>query len=153
MSPSSLLNLFWANDFDDSLIKDSALVKETEAFKNAPLEHDYVRLYRRRGPGQISKEPKANPFKSKAKPASTPVGKSQPQNNKPKGLPINAKLTLSESARTELNKIGLHGKERRNMIKWHKTQVKNEMKNNPLLKGKAHKGVIQWVSTCSSNKE
>jgi len=128
------------------LIEDSALVKRTEAFKSAPLEHDYVRLYRRRGRGGITKEPKANPFKPKTKPTSAPVQKAPHQNNKRKGLPNNTKLKLADTARAELNKIGVHGKARRNMIKWHKTQVKNEMKNNPLLKGKAHTGVIQHIA-------
>ena len=141
------LNLFRANDNDDRLFEDNALVKATEALSKArqAFEHDYVSLYRRRGRGQISKERKPNPFTPKTKSTSAPVKKTQPQNNpnQRKGLPHNAKLTLSDSARTELNKIGVHGKQRRNMIKWHKTQVKNEMKNNPLLKGKANTGVIQ----------
>lgn len=146
---SSSLNLYQANDDDNSFIEDNALVERTEASKDAPLEHDYVGLYRRKGLGRITKEPKANPFKSKTKPASTPVEKSQHQNNQNhrKALPNNTKLKLADSARSELDKIGLHGKARRNMIKWHKTQVKNEMKNNPLLKDKAHTGVIQWVSS------
>jgi len=127
--------------------EDNALVKENEAFKKAPLEHDNGRLYQR-GLGKISKEQKANPFKPKTKSTSAPGKKAQPQKNQNhrKGLPSNAKLTLSNDARTELNKIGVHGKERRKMIKWHKTQVKNEMKNNPLLKGKAHTGVIQHIA-------
>lgn len=142
-SPS--LNLDRANDDVDSLIEDNVLVKRTEAFKDVPHEHDYVRLYRRKGLGGIAKEPKANPFKPKTKPASAPVQKAQHQNNQNqrKGLPSNTKLKLADSARSELDKIGVHGKERRNMIKWHKSQVKAEMKKNPLLAGKAHTGVIQ----------
>ena len=142
---SSSLILDRANDNDNSLIEDNALVKRSEASKNALLEHDYVGLYRRKGLGGITKEPKANPFKSKTKPASAPVDKPRPQNNQNqrKALPNNTKLKLGDNARFELDKMGLHGKPRRNMIKWHKTQVKNEMKTNPLLKGKAHTGVIQ----------
>jgi len=129
------------------LIEDNALVKRNEAFKDAHLEHDYVRLYRRKGQGGITKEKKANPFKPKTKPTSAPVEKASPQNNqKRKGLPNNTKLKLADSARAELDKIGVHGKQRRNMIKFHKTQVKNEMKNNPLLKDKAHTGVIHHIT-------
>lgn len=148
MSPSVLFSIDRANDnHDDSLIEDNALVERTEAFKSAPLEHDYVKLYRRKGLGGIAKESKANPFKSKSKPPTAPVQKAQPQNNqnqrKGPGLPHYTKLRLADSARSELDKIGLHGKQRRNMIKWHKAQVKTEMKKNPLLAGKAHTGVIQ----------
>ena len=46
---SSSLNLDRANDNDDnSLIEDNALVDRTEVAKNAPLKHDYVRLYQRK---------------------------------------------------------------------------------------------------------
>jgi len=130
------------------LIEDNALLERTEASKNVPLEHDYVGLYRRRGQGQITKEPKANPFKPKTKSASAPVERARPQQNQNqrKALPNNTKLQLSDSARSELDKMGLHGKPRRNMVKWHKQQMKNEMNNHPLLKGKARTGVIQHLA-------
>jgi len=145
ISAFALLQLIVAHPLP--LIKDNDLVKRTEALKNAPLEHDYVRLYRR-GKGDITKEPKANPYQPKTKPASAPVEKARPPNNqnKRKALPNNTKLKLADTARAELDKIGVHGKERRNMIKWHKTQVKNEMKNNPLLKDNARTGVIQHLA-------
>ncbi|KAF8803322.1 hypothetical protein BYT27DRAFT_7244365 [Phlegmacium glaucopus] len=128
------------------LTEDNALVERSEASKNAPIEHDW--LYRRQGKGQITKEPKANPYKPKEKPPSAPVKKPQPPNNQNqrKALPSNTKLQLGDHAREELDKMGLHGKPRRDMIKWHKTQVKNEMKTNPLLKDKAKSGVIQHLA-------
>jgi len=43
-------------------------------------------------------------------------------------------LSLSDAAKDELNRMGLHGKERKKVIHWHKKQVKKEIKNNPLLK-------------------
>jgi hypothetical protein len=129
ISAFALLQLIVAHPLP--LIKDNALVKRTEAFKNAPLEHDYVRLYRR----QV--------FQPKAKRASAQVEKARRPNNQNRQ---NKKIKLADSARTELDKIGLHGKQRRNMIKWHKKQVKNEMKNNPELKDKAHTGVIQHIA-------
>ena len=92
------------------------------------LRMHYISLYRRKGLGWITKEPKAKPFIHKTKPASAPVEKARPQNNQNqrKGSPNNKKLKLADtsSARSELDKMGLHGKPRRNMIKWHKTKMK-----------------------------
>jgi len=52
------------------------------------------------------------------------------------------KYTLGKDARAELDRMNLHGKVRKNTIKWHKKQVKKQMKTNPTLKG-AHDAVIQ----------
>jgi hypothetical protein len=70
---------------------------------------------------------------------------SQPARGR-KGLPNAARLTLGKEARKELDGMGLHGKARRNTVKWHKTQLKKEMKTNPALKGKARSGVIEHVA-------
>lgn len=79
---------------------------------------------------------------SKKKAKGNPNAKDRP----PKALPNTAKLTLSEDARKELDGMGLHGKARKQLIKWHKKQVKKEMNTNPLLKGQAITGVIEHVA-------
>ena len=43
-------------------------------------------------------------------------------------------LSLSDEAKNELNMMNLHGKARKKTIKWHKSQLKKEIKKNPLLK-------------------
>ncbi|PPQ91041.1 hypothetical protein CVT25_013966 [Psilocybe cyanescens] len=55
------------------------------------------------------------------------------------------KLSIGEGAKHELNRLNVHGKERKNVIKWHKNQVKKEMKTNPDLKH-AHTGVIEHLA-------
>ncbi|KAF9471412.1 hypothetical protein BDN70DRAFT_575110 [Pholiota conissans] len=108
---------------------------------------DLVRRARGGGRGQITKQPKANPYKSKAKtPAPAPARNANHNQNRRKALPNNTKLRLSDDARGELNKMGLHGKARKNTIKWHKNQVKKAMRTHPALKGKAHTGVIQHLA-------
>lgn len=95
---------------------------------------------------QVQKETKANPYTPKnGKPnvgSPAPKEDARPGNHR-KALPNSAKLTLSKDARKELDRMGLRGKARRNTIKWHKIQVKEHMKTNPTLEGKAKTGVIE----------
>ncbi|KAH6879386.1 hypothetical protein BKA70DRAFT_209650 [Coprinopsis sp. MPI-PUGE-AT-0042] len=45
-----------------------------------------------------------------------------------KPAPHAARITFSDLARQELDRMGLHGKDRRKTVKWHKKHVKKEMK-------------------------
>jgi len=84
------------------------------------------------------KQPKTN---SNAAPAKA---KKPPQQPKRKGPPNNAKIMLSDSARQELDKMGLHGKDRKKEIKYHKKEVKKAMKEKGAvtaeIKHVAHRG-------------
>ncbi|KAF9475178.1 hypothetical protein BDN70DRAFT_924162 [Pholiota conissans] len=55
-------------------------------------------------------------------------------------------LTLGKYASKELDKLGLHGKVRKNTINWHKKQMKKAMRTHPLLKGVAQKGEIVHIA-------
>ncbi|KAH9481457.1 hypothetical protein JR316_0005983 [Psilocybe cubensis] len=55
------------------------------------------------------------------------------------------RLSISDNAKAELNRLNIHGKERKNAIKWNKNKVKKEMRKNPELKG-AHTGVIEHLA-------
>ena len=96
---------------------------------------------------QVQKEAKANPYTPKdGKPEAGGVapkgGAPKPANSK-KALPNSAKLAVNKVMRQELDEMGLHGKARKNVIKWHKNQIKKAMRTNPLLKGEAKTGVIK----------
>jgi len=143
---------------------DNRLVERSEAYENlnALLErmvmdldarddlYDdlYLELQRRGGRGEIKKEPKANPYTKKGgnRPAAPAAAPNRGAALARKALPNNAKITLGKDARTELNNMGLHGKARKSAIKWHKSQVKSHMRQNPDLKGKAHTAVIEHVA-------
>ncbi|KAF8972229.1 hypothetical protein BDZ97DRAFT_2054324 [Flammula alnicola] len=88
---------------------------------------------------------KQNPLsKDKAK-TGTGSTTTQPQ-NKQKALLNSAKLKLSEKARKELYSIGVHGKARKDTIEWHKYQLKQQMSNNPALKGKGGMGIVEHIA-------
>jgi len=151
-------------------VANDGLIERRETYENALLDRDFINLEleartnlvddsllerasldRRAGqthPRQsteIKKEVKANPY-SKGK-AKTDTASAAPRpKNKQKALPNSAKLTLSKDARKELDGMGLHGKARKSAIKWHKNQLKQQMKTNPVLKGKATTGVIEHVA-------
>lgn len=77
--------------------------------------------------------------------AAAPAKKAPAQNPpKHKPLPNNTKIRLSDDARSELNKMGLHGKDRRKEIKNQKGAVKKEMRKQGAvtaeIKHVAHKG-------------
>jgi len=97
---------------------------------------------------QVRKETKANPYtpKNGGKSNAAPKARVPQPAHRKKGLPNAAKLTLSKDARKELDGMGLHGKARKNTIKWHKNQLKKEMRTNPALKGKARTGVIEHIA-------
>lgn len=90
-----------------------------------------------RAAGKAPKQTKTN-----AAPAKVNRGAQQPA--KHKALPNNTKIRLSDDARGELNKMGLHGKDRRKEIKYHKNAVKKEMKKQGAataeIKHVAHRG-------------
>lgn len=46
--------------------------------------------------------------------------------------PINpAKITLNKKAKSDLDNLGLHGKERKKAINYHKNMIKSEIKKIP----------------------
>lgn len=71
------------------------------------------------------------------------------QGGRPKYTPGETKLRIGDGAKQELDKMNLHGKQRKNVIKWHKKQVTKHMKQNPELKD-AKTGVIEYVILLSS---
>jgi hypothetical protein len=142
-----LLNSIEDND-DLELRESSALLER--GLLNFDLDtrahiFDEDDLFERREPrrGQIRKETKANPYTPRGRSNPAPKSRAPQPANRQKGLPNAAKLTMSKDARKELDGMGLHGKARKNTIKWHKSQVKKEMRTNPALKGKARTGVIE----------
>lgn len=63
--------------------------------------------------------------------------------------PAPAKVMLGDTAKQELDKMKLHGKARKQTIKWHKKQVKEHMQHNPHLNREHHKAstaTIEWVN-------
>lgn len=56
----------------------------------------------------------------------------------------------STSARQEIAGMGLSGKHATDMKNWHENQVVHAMKTNPVLKGQAQTGIIQYVSSLNS---
>ncbi|KAJ3509712.1 hypothetical protein NLJ89_g5077 [Agrocybe chaxingu] len=148
------------------------IVERSEVYENSLLEREVIPLeirndlvetwfeeFERRGGRkasrgsavprkgtQIKKQPKANPFSAKSKGKAAPPSPKPQPGNKQKALPNKAKLTLGKDARKELDNLGLHGKARKNTVKWHKNQVKKHMKTNPVLKGKAKTGTIEHIA-------
>lgn len=72
------------------------------------------------------------------------LDKSGPAGGRAKYQPGETKLRLGDGAKQELDRINVHGKARKNVIKWHKKQVNKQMKQNPDLRG-ATTGVIEYV--------
>lgn len=146
------------------------LIERREMYGNAQLNHELVDcnlvtradLLEWRAPPKLSagrpkqqlpkstqfrKEAKASPYTPKRGKPEAEAGGAQPKApglaNGKKALPTSAKLIFSKGALEELDGMGLHGTARKNTIKWHKNQVKMEMRTNPLLNGKAKLGVIK----------
>ncbi|CAA7267218.1 unnamed protein product [Cyclocybe aegerita] len=134
--------------YDNGLLEREAIPLE---IRNDVVDTSFDELERRGGrtaprkSTQIKKETKANPF-SKGKGKAAPPGAKPKAGNKQKALPNSAKLTLGKDARKELDNLGLHGKARKNTVKWHKNQVKQHMRTNPTLKGKAKTGTIEHIA-------
>jgi len=147
----ALLQCAVGRPLPDGTTGNDGLIERQEAYDNALLDRAFIdgvdnSLFERApARGGIRKEAKVNPYSKGQKVAKTvqPARKpKQPQ----QGQHVSPKMTLGKNAREELDKMGLHGKARKSTIKWHKNQVKQQMRTHPALKGKAKSAVIEHVA-------
>jgi len=156
----ALLQLTAARSYHPT--SDQGLAVREETYENALIKRMLVDLEARsnlfdelldqiverravgRTSGPIRKEPKVPSQTKKTPKPATPKTPGAP--SKKKALPNSAKITLGKDAKEELNKMNLHGKERKKAIKWHKSKLKDQMRTDPTLKDKAHTAVIQHVA-------
>jgi len=125
-------------DLDARLFEDVEELLKRAPNKNKPAQT----ATRSKGtPKQERGAAKAPQQKTNAAPAKKPPHQNPPKH---KPLPNNTKIRLSDDARSELNKMGLHGKDRRKEIKNQKSAVKKEMRKQGAvtaeIKHVAHKG-------------
>jgi hypothetical protein len=113
--------------FDDGLV-------ERETSEDTLFKREFTDIDARNNPLGWFPELERRGGRAPARPANQ-----QQKRQKEKGLP---KYTLGKDARAELDRMNLHGEVRKSTVKWHKKQVKEQMKTDPRLKG-AQKAVIQ----------